>query len=100
MRKSEKRSNKNCIVFMQYCTSVQVLYFYSVFSHYSMAQFRSLVHKVFSDQHSQSLPVDSIMSAINIGLSQPFLRSEVDHALDTMQEANQVMVSEGMVFLI
>ena len=65
-----------------------------------MALFRSLVHKVFSEQHSQSLAVDQIMSAVNIAQSQPFQRAEIDHALDTMQEANQVMVSEGMVFLI
>ena len=65
-----------------------------------MALFRSLLHKVFSDQHSQSLPVSTILSAINIGQSQPFQRVEVDYALDTMQEAYQVMVSEDMVFLI
>lgn len=65
-----------------------------------MAQFRSLVHKAFSDEHSQSLTVDQIESYVNSGLSQMFSSQEIEVALDQMQEANQVMVSEGMVFLI
>ena len=65
-----------------------------------MAQFRSLVHKAFSDEHSQSLTVDQIESYVNSGLSQLFSSQEIEIALDQMQEANQVMVSEGMVFLI
>lgn len=65
-----------------------------------MAQFRSLVHKAFSDEHSQSLTVDQIESYVNSGLSQLFSSQEIEVALDQMQEANQVMVSEGMVFLI
>lgn len=65
-----------------------------------MAQFRSLVHKAFSDEHSQSLTVDRIESYVNAALSQNFTNAEITLALDQMQEANQVMVSEGMVFLI
>ena len=65
-----------------------------------MAQFRSLVHKAFSDEHSQSLTVDRIESYVNAVLSQNFTNAEITLALDQMQEANQVMVSEGMVFLI
>lgn len=65
-----------------------------------MAQFRSLVHKAFSGEHSQSLTVDQIESYVNSGLSQMFSSQEIEVALDQMQEANQVMVSEGMVFLI
>lgn len=65
-----------------------------------MGQFRSLVHQAFSEEHSQSLPVAHILQYINQGLSQVFTREEVDVALDQMQEANQVMVSEDMVFLI
>ena len=67
---------------------------------YRMGQFRSLVHQAFSEEHSQSLPVAHIQQYINQGLSQVFTREEVDVALDQMQEANQVMVSEDMVFLI
>ena len=67
---------------------------------FRMAQFRSLVHKAFSDEHSQSLTVDRIESYVNAVLSQNFTNAEITLALDQMQEANQVMVSEGMVFLI
>lgn len=65
-----------------------------------MAQFRSLVHKAFSDEHSQSVTIEHIESYVNTALSQSFTNAEIMLALDQMQDANQVMVSEGMVFLI
>ena len=77
-----------------------VNFFLILFFFFRLSLFRSLLHKVFSDQHSQSLPVGTILTAINIGQSQPFHRVEVDNALDNMQDANQVMVSDDMVFLI
>ena len=65
-----------------------------------MAQFRSLVQKAFEEEYSQSLPLDHIVRRVNEGQSQSFSRAEIDYALDKMQDANQVMVSEGVVFLI
>lgn len=65
-----------------------------------MALFRSLVHKAFSDEYSQSLMLEVVERYVNAGQSQSFSRREVEFALDQMQEANQVMVSEGTVFLI
>lgn len=72
----------------------------SIFS-YRLDHFRSLVHDVFSEEHSQSLPVAHILQYINKDpATQPYSREELLAALDVMQEANQVMVSEEMVFLI
>ena len=65
-----------------------------------MALFRSLVHKAFSDEYSQSLTVEVVERYVNVGQSQVFSRREIDFALDQMQDANQVMVSDGTVFLI
>ena len=65
-----------------------------------MALFRSLVHKAFSDEYSQSLTLEVVERYVNAGQSQVFSRREIDFALDQMQEANQVMVSDGTVFLI
>ena len=68
--------------------------------YFRMEKFRSLVHQAFSEEHSQSLPVAHILQYINRGLTEAFSKEEVNMALDKMQEANQVMVSEEMVFLI
>ena len=56
--------------------------------------------KAFSNEHSQSLPVDRLTNLINTGASSDFSGAEVTAALEVMQDANQVMVSEGVVFLI
>lgn len=65
-----------------------------------MTQFRSAVVKAFSSEHSQSLPIDRLTNLINTGAPTDFTGSEVNAALEVMQDANQVMVSEGVVFLI
>ncbi len=57
--------------------------------------------KAFSDEHSQSMSVEHLSSMINADhRGNEFSSREVTSALDRMQEANQVMVSEGVVFLI
>lgn len=66
-----------------------------------LASFRSAVVKAFSSEHSQSLTVEQLASIVNsLHRERPFPPSEVAAALDQMQDANQVMVSEGVVFLI
>ena len=66
-----------------------------------LADFRSSVVKAFSSEHSQSMAVEHLTSLVNsLHADAPFSQGEVTSALDHMQEANQVMVSEEMVFLI
>ena len=67
---------------------------------YRLTEFRSAVGKAFSSEHSQSLPIDQLTELVNSGTSSRFSTSEVSTALEQMQDANQVMVSEGVVFLI
>lgn len=65
-----------------------------------LSEFRSAVVKAFSTEHSQSLPIDRLTDLVNSGTSSRFSFAEVSTALEQMQDANQVMVSEGVVFLI
>ena len=63
--------------------------------------FRKGVVKAFAREHSQSLPIETIMEVVNLDHpDHPFTSREAEVALDKMQDANQVMVSEQMVFLI
>lgn len=75
--------------------SAHVCFFY-----YRLSQFRSSVVKVFSSRHSQSLPLDELTDHVNSDPATQFSRAEVNAALDMMQSANQVMVSDNVVFLI
>ena len=70
------------------------------FTHFRLTEFRSAVVKAFSTEHSQSLPVDQLTELVNSGTASRFNSAEVSAALEQMQDANQVMVSEGVVFLI
>ena len=65
-----------------------------------LTEFRSSVVKAFSSEHSQSLPIDQLTNLVNSGTASHFSSAEVSTALEQMQDANQVMVSEGVVFLI
>ena len=69
-------------------------------THNRLEYFKSAVVKTFSSEHSQSLTVAQITSAANTSPAHQFTSAEVTSALDIMQDANQVMVSEGVVFLI
>ncbi len=65
-----------------------------------LSQFRSSLVKVFSSSHSQSLPISDLTDQVNSGQSVKFSGAEIQNALEQMQDANQVMVSENVVFLI
>lgn len=56
--------------------------------------------KEFSREHSQSLTLTQLTAAANADPAHQFTDAQVSAALDLMQDANQVMVSEGVVFLI
>lgn len=63
--------------------------------------FRSTVHKTFEATHAQSIPVTQITDAlVKENEDAPFSQAEIDGALSKMQDANQIMVSEGIAFLI
>ena len=66
-----------------------------------LSVFRSKVGGAFSDEHVQSLPLSRLEELVNASYHEnPFSSGEISAGLVAMEEANQVMVSEGIVFLI
>ncbi|KAM5157727.1 maternal DNA replication licensing factor mcm3 isoform 1-T1 [Mantella aurantiaca] len=63
-------------------------------------QFKSALLKTFKTTRSQSVAIGQLLELINKGNAEPFELSEVKKALDNMQNDNQVMVADEMVFLI
>lgn len=90
-------SNDRSVTLAHYKVCMSVL----SYGLYSLAEFRSKVGVAFSDEHAQSLPVSKLTEVINASChDNPFSANEVSAGLVAMEEANQVMVSEGVVFLI
>ena len=63
-------------------------------------KFKSSLHDAFSSAgaHVQSLPLQTIVESLDS--SPQFSNTEVQAAIRIMQDANQIMVAEGNVFLI
>lgn len=65
-----------------------------------LEKFKSLLQAAFSSAHVQSLPLDDVKKAVNQEKEAQFTDVEIREALNVMQEANQLMVSEKVVFLV
>lgn len=63
--------------------------------------FKASLVKVFREERAQSLTLERVVEFANGEQSgEPFSQSEVSAAITQMTDANQVMVADGMVFLI
>ncbi|XP_017544671.1 MCM3 minichromosome maintenance deficient 3 (S. cerevisiae), like isoform X2 [Pygocentrus nattereri] len=62
--------------------------------------FKAALLKAFKVTRSQSVAVPELLTHINKGQSEEFDQQEVNLLLERMQDDNQVMVSEDVVFLI
>ncbi|XP_057556197.1 DNA replication licensing factor MCM3 [Hippopotamus amphibius kiboko] len=62
--------------------------------------FKVALLEVFQEAHAQSVGMNRLTESINGDREEPFSPEEIQAALSTMQDDNQVMVSEGIVFLI
>ncbi|KAI7799533.1 DNA replication licensing factor MCM3 [Triplophysa rosa] len=62
--------------------------------------FKTTLSDVFHSAHAQSMGMIGLMEAINKSCPSPFSEAEVRHALNTMQDDNQVMVADDIIFLI
>ncbi|TRY82974.1 hypothetical protein DNTS_004596 [Danionella cerebrum] len=62
--------------------------------------FKTALLNVFKATHSQSVSVPDLLTHINKGQDEEFDQSEVNLLLERMQDDNQVMLSENVVFLI
>eukprot|EP00118_Oscarella_pearsei_P026564 m.310097 g.310097 ORF g.310097 m.310097 type:complete len:793 (+) comp49537_c0_seq1:35-2413(+) len=61
-----------------------------------LALFRNLVFQMFSTEHSQSIPLETLKTKV----ADEFEEKEMGTALQAMQNANQLMVADNTVFLI
>lgn len=62
--------------------------------------FKVALLEVFREAHAQSVGMTRLTESVNRDEEQPFSPEEIQAALSKMQDDNQVMVSEGIVFLI
>lgn len=65
-----------------------------------LKDFKAALLGAFKSAHAQSIPMPAVMDSINKNNESPFSAGEVKAALELMEEANHIMVSENIVFLI
>lgn len=65
-----------------------------------LASFRRKVQGAFHEARQQTISVENLTQKINQDNTEPFSAGEIDSALIQMTDANQVMVSDGVIFLI
>lgn len=65
-----------------------------------LKDFKAALLDAFKSAHAQSIPMPAVMDSINKSNESPFTAGEVKAALELMEEANHIMVSENIVFLI
>ncbi|XP_077443378.1 DNA replication licensing factor MCM3 [Stigmatopora argus] len=65
-----------------------------------LKEFKSSLFTVFQSSHAQSVKMDVLMSGINKEIQVRFTEAEVRAALSRMQDDNQVMVADDIIFLI
>lgn len=62
--------------------------------------FKQKLNKAFRDVREQTLAVERLTTAINADLDDKFSQGEINAAIELMSDANQIMVADGIVFLI
>ncbi|XP_059841422.1 DNA replication licensing factor MCM3 [Hypanus sabinus] len=72
----------------------------TVLSEERLKAFKAALLDAFKAVHAQSLGMQTLMASINKGNEVPFSEEEVQAAVDKMQEDNQIMVSDQIIFLI
>lgn len=65
-----------------------------------MKTFRASMFNLFKSEHAQSVSLEKVKCQVAKEASLDMNDDEVHAALDTMMEANQIMVSDNIVFLI
>ncbi|KAG2468287.1 MCM3Z factor, partial [Polypterus senegalus] len=63
-------------------------------------EFKAALFEAFKAAHAQSISMRSLMDTINKNNLNPFSQEEIKTALESMQDDNQVMVSDEIIFLI
>uniref|UniRef100_A0A672Q1L1 DNA replication licensing factor MCM3 n=1 Tax=Sinocyclocheilus grahami TaxID=75366 RepID=A0A672Q1L1_SINGR len=65
-----------------------------------LKEFKTALLEVFRSSHAQSVGMIALMEGINKSCPSPFKETEVRAALSRMQDDNQVMVADDIIFLI
>lgn len=65
-----------------------------------LKEFKSSLFAVFQSAHAQSVKMKTLMDDVNKGREKRFTEPEVRDALARMQDDNQVMVADDIIFLI
>ncbi|XP_020010405.1 DNA replication licensing factor MCM3 isoform X2 [Castor canadensis] len=65
-----------------------------------LKSFKVALLDVFREAHAQSVGMNRLTESINQNKEDPFSSEEIQAALSRMQDDNQVMVSDGIIFLI
>ncbi|XP_045577097.1 zygotic DNA replication licensing factor mcm3 isoform X3 [Salmo salar] len=65
-----------------------------------LKEFKSSLLEVFRSTQSQPVGMNSLMESVNKDSDAPFTPTEIRAALDRMQDDNQIMVADNIIFLI
>ncbi|XP_028653055.1 zygotic DNA replication licensing factor mcm3-like [Erpetoichthys calabaricus] len=63
-------------------------------------EFKAALFEAFKAAHAQSISMRNLKDTINKNNLNPFSQEEIKSALESMQDDNQVMVSDEIIFLI
>uniref|UniRef100_W5KR55 DNA replication licensing factor MCM3 n=1 Tax=Astyanax mexicanus TaxID=7994 RepID=W5KR55_ASTMX len=73
---------------------------FCTFFFFRLKEFKAALLEVFRSAHAQSVGMNALMEGVNKTCSTPFDQAEVRTALGRMQDDNQVMVADDIIFLI
>lgn len=63
--------------------------------------FKASILKLLKEEHTQTVAMTRVTEYVNTAhAEQPFSNDEIDAAVERMTDANQIMVADGMLFLI
>lgn len=62
--------------------------------------FKQKLNQTFRNAREHTLALERLTGAINQGAEEPFGQGEINAAVERMSDANQIMVADGIVFLI
>lgn len=65
-----------------------------------LSLFKSGLQRTFRESRTQSLTLTRIRESVNSDNASPFTQGEINAAIERMTEDNQVMMADGIVFLI
>lgn len=70
------------------------------FSDFRLTVFKSSLNKLFQERRAQNILKIEVIDHLNTTLSLNFTPDEINAAISTMTDANQIMAVEDFIFLI